>query len=179
MKERIITGIGIGVVCIPILILSKFIVYPIFLGFLSVIAVWELLRVFGFERRLEVFIPSYAVAGLLPVFAHEMFTKGNQGGYLLVVAATLFGFLLYLAAICASPSILGKRGILSGKKYTCFPGFEQFCENGIFSGEKVVLDDKILTARGAGAAAEFGFKMVELLKGKNIAEKLIAEMQYI
>lgn len=108
MKERIITGIGIGVVCIPILILSKFIVYPIFLGFLSVIAVWELLRVFGFERRLEVFIPSYAVAGLLPVFAHEMFTKGNQGGYLLVVAATLFGFLLYLAAIC----VIGKEIIM-------------------------------------------------------------------
>ena len=29
----------------------------------------------------------------------------------------------YLAAICASPSILGKLGLLKGKKATCFPGF--------------------------------------------------------
>lgn len=86
---------------------------------------------------------------------------------------------IYIAAICASPSILGKRGILDGKKYTCFPGFEKFCANGIFTGEKATLDGKILTGKGAGAAADFGFKMVEILKGKDIADKLKKEMQYI
>lgn len=86
---------------------------------------------------------------------------------------------IYIAAICASPSILGKLGILDGKKYTCFPGFEQFCQGGIFSGDKAVLDGKILTARGAGAASDFGFCMTEILKGKETAEKLRKEMQYI
>lgn len=86
---------------------------------------------------------------------------------------------IYLAAICASPSILGKLGILDGKTYTCFPGFEQFCKNGIFSGDKAVLDGKILTARGAGAAADFGFKMVDILKGEEASDKLRKEMQYI
>lgn len=86
---------------------------------------------------------------------------------------------IYIAAICASPSILGKLGLLDGKNYTCFPGFEKFMPNGIFSSEKTVLDGKILTARGAGTAADFGFKMVELLKGKAVADKLKKEMQYI
>ncbi len=86
---------------------------------------------------------------------------------------------IYLAAICASPSILGKLGILDGKNYTCFPGFEQFCKKGIFSGDKVVLDGKILTARGAGAAADFGFKMVDILKGEKTSNRLKKDMQYI
>ena len=86
---------------------------------------------------------------------------------------------IYIAAICASPSILGKRGVLDGKKYTCFPGFEKFAPNGIFTGEKATLDGKILTGKGAGAAADFGFKMVEILKGNDIADKLRKEMQYI
>ena len=30
-----------------------------------------------------------------------------------------------VAAICAAPSVLGKCGILEGKKATCYPGFEE------------------------------------------------------
>lgn len=86
---------------------------------------------------------------------------------------------IYIGAICASPSILGKLGILDGKNYTCFPGFEQFCKGGILSKEKAVLDGKILTARGAGAAADFGFLMTALLKGNEMSDKLKKEMQYI
>lgn len=84
---------------------------------------------------------------------------------------------IYIAAICASPSIIGKRGLLSGKKYTCFPGFEEFVEGGIYSGEKAVLDGKFLTGKGAGAAGDFGFKIVEIFKGKELADKLKAQMQ--
>lgn len=86
---------------------------------------------------------------------------------------------IYIAAICASPSILGKRGILDGKNYTCFPGFEEYAPNGIPTGEKATLDGKILTGKGAGAASDFGFVMVEILKGKDVADKLKKEMQYI
>lgn len=86
---------------------------------------------------------------------------------------------IYIAAICASPSILGKKGLLNNKNYTCFPGFEKFAPGGILSDKKAVLDGKILTAKGAGAAADFGFMMVEILKDKETAEKLRKEMQYI
>lgn len=109
MKERIITAIGIGIVVIPILVFSQYIVYPILLGLLSAIAVWELLRVFGFEKRYEISIPSYMVSSLLPIFAHDFFTGGKTGDYILVLSAVIFTFLLYLIAAC----VVGKELLMS------------------------------------------------------------------
>lgn len=84
----------------------------------------------------------------------------------------------YVCAICASPSILGKKGLLKNKKATCFPGFESFLEGAELSDEKAVWDGKIITGKGAGAAAEFGFLMLEALKGEDIAEQIRSAMQY-
>lgn len=83
---------------------------------------------------------------------------------------------IYIAAICASPSILGAMGLLSGKNYTCFPGFET--ENGIYRADAVVADGKIITGKGPGAASEFGFKIAEIFRGGIIAEELKKQMQY-
>lgn len=85
---------------------------------------------------------------------------------------------LYIAAICASPSIIGKKGILKDKKATCFPGFEEFLVGAKVLSEKVVTDGKIITGKGAGAAGDFGFEIVRLLKGKEIADDLRGKMQY-
>ena len=49
--------------------------------------------------------------------------------------------------------------------------------NAVMTGEKVVAADKIITAKGAGAALEFGLKLAEILCGKPRAEKLAASMQ--
>lgn len=84
----------------------------------------------------------------------------------------------YVCAICASPSILGKMSLLKNKKATCFPGFESFLEGAKISDEKAVRDGKIITGKGAGAVAEFGFLMLEALKGKDIAEQIRSAMQY-
>ena len=108
MKQRIITSIGIGIVVIPVMIFSKYIVYPIFLGIISAIAAWELLRVFGFEKRYEISLPAYAVAGLLPVFAHDRFTSGDRISYLLIEGIVIFSFLLYLAMVC----VIGKEIVI-------------------------------------------------------------------
>ena len=112
MKERVITAVGIGVVGIPILLFSKYIVYPIFLGLLSAIAVWELLRVFGLCRNYALSIPAYIIAGALPVFAHDTFVGADeQKGYLLTVGVVLFAFLLYCSLICVfqKERMLAKR----------------------------------------------------------------------
>ena len=84
----------------------------------------------------------------------------------------------YLSAICASPSILGKKQMLSGKRATCYPGFEKYCYGAEITGEKAVTDGRIITGRGAGAAGEFGFELVRLLKGDEIAAQLREDMQY-
>ena len=80
----------------------------------------------------------------------------------------------YIAAICAAPMVLGKRGYLKGKAAVCFPGFEEYLEGAILqpAGVKVVTDGKIITAVGMGAAVEFGLTLVRVLKGDDAANAL-------
>lgn len=84
----------------------------------------------------------------------------------------------YIAAICASPSILGKKMILSGKKATCYPGFEKYCYDAVITKDKAIRDGLIITGRGPGAAADFGFMLLEILKDKKTAQSLMMDMQY-
>lgn len=78
----------------------------------------------------------------------------------------------YLAAICAAPMVLGKRGHLKGKEATCFPGFEEYLEGATLSKARVVTDGRTVTAAGMGVAMEFGLALVALLQGKDAAERL-------
>ena len=68
-----------------------------------------------------------------------------------------------LAAICAAPLVLGRRGLLSGKRATCFPGFEGELRGATVVNESVVTDGSITTANGMRAALEFGDELVRLL----------------
>ena len=85
----------------------------------------------------------------------------------------------FIGAICAAPSILGKKGLLKGKKATCVPGFEEFLEGADFTGEPVEKDGNIITARGAGVAVEFGLKLVEALSGKPASDKIRESMRCV
>ncbi len=85
---------------------------------------------------------------------------------------------LYISAICAAPSILGKKMILEGKKATCFPGYEKYLYGAEITDDKAVADGKIITGKGAGAASDFGFTMLSLLKGQETADKIREIMQY-
>ena len=78
----------------------------------------------------------------------------------------------YIAAICAAPMILGELMILDGKEAICYPGFEDKLIGATVSDKKVVKDGKILTAKGMGAALDFGLMIVEIFKGKEIADSL-------
>ena len=84
----------------------------------------------------------------------------------------------YIAAICAAPMILGKRGILKGKEAICYPGFEKYLDGAKISDKKVVLDGKILTGAGMGASFDFGLKMVEIFCGKETADSLCSAVLY-
>ncbi len=82
-----------------------------------------------------------------------------------------------IGAICAAPSILGKAGLLKGREAICFPGFEKYLEGAKISDSKVVTDGNITTAAGAGAAIEFGLRLVEVLCGKEKSQSLRAAIQ--
>ena len=85
---------------------------------------------------------------------------------------------IYVAAICAAPSILGKMGLLEGRRYACYPGFEKEIIGGIRTGTKVEHDDIFLTGEGMGASFEFGFRLVELLFGSSVATQLKEQTRY-
>ncbi len=79
----------------------------------------------------------------------------------------------YLCAICAAPLVLGKRGYLEGKSAVCYPGFEEYLKGATVSEtETVVRDGRIITAKGMGAAFEFGLELVRALKDNETAEKI-------
>ena len=78
----------------------------------------------------------------------------------------------YIAAICAAPSILGDMGLLCGKEAICYPGFEDRLTGATVSDKKVVLDGKILTAAGMGAALDMGLEIVKIFCGNESASKL-------
>lgn len=80
-----------------------------------------------------------------------------------------------LAAICAAPMVLGKRGYLKGKRAVCFPGFENELAGAIIpQGERVVRDGNVITAVGMGAALEFGLELTAALFGADTANGLAA-----
>lgn len=78
----------------------------------------------------------------------------------------------YICAICAAPMILGKLGLLRGKNAVSYPGFEKYLDGATVLDQKVVRDGQIITAKGMGAALEFGLCIVEALKGREEAERL-------
>lgn len=77
-----------------------------------------------------------------------------------------------LAAICAAPLVFGKRGLLKGKKATCYPGFETFLEGAEYTAGLVEKDGFIITAKGPGAAMEFAFAIVNEFCGSQVVAEL-------
>ena len=80
----------------------------------------------------------------------------------------------YLVAICAAPRVLGRLGLLDGRRFTCYPGTEALIKNGIFTPDRVVTDGKVITARGMGCAVELGLTLVSIFCGKEKADALRA-----
>ena len=86
---------------------------------------------------------------------------------------------IYLASICAAPTILGGMDLLDGRAAVCYPGME----SGLGAAEArigtpVVEDGFLITGEAAGSAFAFGLKLVELLKGPAAAEQVRRSIHY-
>lgn len=71
-----------------------------------------------------------------------------------------------LAAICAAPLVLGRRGLLKGKRATCFPGFEAELVGATVTGEEFVTDGNITTGKGMEYSLPFAKELVRLAEGR-------------
>ena len=77
-----------------------------------------------------------------------------------------------VAAICAAPTVLGKRGLLRGRKAVCYPGMEDMLDGATVVSEGVVTDGNITTARGMGVALPFAMELVKLFAGEDAKSSL-------
>lgn len=85
----------------------------------------------------------------------------------------------YVAAICAAPTILAALGLLEDRRAVCYPGMEdQMAGALIQKGTPAVVDGILITGEAAGSVFPFGLKLVELLKGSNVAEKVRKSVHY-
>lgn len=83
-----------------------------------------------------------------------------------------------LAAICAAPTVLARLGLTDGLRATCYPGMEEQMGNAQMLAEDTVADGRILTGRAAGAAFSFGLALLERLQGREVADRVAAEVVY-
>ncbi len=108
MKVRTITGAVITALFAVPCILSKYIVYPIVIALLAAVAVFEMLRTLGFEKRYAISVPAYLLAASAPVgtfFAADI--AGDMRGYFEIVIMALLVYLLYLLGFAVT-----RRGTL-------------------------------------------------------------------
>lgn len=84
-----------------------------------------------------------------------------------------------IAAICAAPTLLGRWGLLQGKRALCYPGLEEGLTGAqVVRDAKVAVDGSIITGLAAGAAFDFGLKLVEVLAGPEKAEEVRHSIHY-
>ena len=83
-----------------------------------------------------------------------------------------------LAAICATPTVLGRLGLLEGRRATCYPG----CEAQLLGAEhleaEAVVDGNIITGAGLGAAIPFALAVITALEGEETAQRIRQSIVY-
>ncbi|MGL5721367.1 MAG: DJ-1 family glyoxalase III [Brevinema sp.] len=86
-----------------------------------------------------------------------------------------------ISAICATPSVLARKGMLSGRRATVYPSseyIEALKQSGVnYVAEDVVIDGTFITGRGAGAAAKLAFTVLATID-KDQAQTLVEKMQF-
>ncbi len=79
----------------------------------------------------------------------------------------------WIAAICAAPLVLNDAGLLAGKRYTAHSS-TSFELKAILADERVVVEGKMITSRGAGTAIDFGLALVSALVSPEKAKEIAA-----
>jgi protein deglycase len=83
----------------------------------------------------------------------------------------------FVGAICAAPKVLAHAGLLDGKTATSYPGFLDDIKPEVQSTNGAVeCDGKIVTSRGPGTAMDFGLKLIEVLRAKDVRDDVEARL---
>ena len=80
----------------------------------------------------------------------------------------------HIAAICAAPLVLRDAGVMQSLETTSHPSIREQLTVSRYSDERVVVDGRLVTSRSPGTAMEFAFKLVEILFGPEMVDKVNA-----
>ena len=106
--------------------------------------------------------------------AENLYNFAPLQGLLENQAASLRG---NIAAICAAPAVvLGRLGLLKGRKATCYPGFEGQLEGAEKVDAPVVVDGNIVTSNGPANALRWSLEIVRHTLGSQAATKVANDM---
>lgn len=83
-----------------------------------------------------------------------------------------------IAAICAAPSILASLGLLEKREVTCHPSFENLMSGAIVTGEKVTIDNNIVTGQGLGVTIPFALEIIKLMVNEDMVAKIMQDICY-
>ncbi len=83
-----------------------------------------------------------------------------------------------MAAICAAPMVFGRKGLLDGKKATCYPGCEGGMGKAEVTGKEVEIDGLFITSKGPATAQMFAFTLVGLMVGRDKVDEICKGMLY-
>ena len=75
----------------------------------------------------------------------------------------------YICAMCAAPIVLERAGLLEGKNFTAYQGYDQKIDQGHYLEDKVVIDGQIVTSQGPATPYPFAFQIIEAL-GQDTSE---------
>ena len=70
----------------------------------------------------------------------------------------------------------GKKGMLEGKRATCFPTMRDELAGAEKTDDAVCIDGLIVTSRSAGTAIDFGLALLDMLADK--ADDIAAQIHY-
>ncbi len=81
---------------------------------------------------------------------------------------------LAIAAICAAPLLLHDAGLLAGRKFSAHSLTNAELPGAL--AERVTVDDKLITSRGAGTSLDFSLALIAYLVGENAASDIAASI---
>lgn len=99
MKTRIITGTVATCLFLPICFFSEYVIFPIVIGLLCMIGVYEMAKCLGFDKKLVITIPMYIIALGLPIFRYYIsyvFKSSITASFLTCAMLLFFGMLIYV-----------------------------------------------------------------------------------
>ena len=104
----------------------------------------------------------------------------SSGEAMALIRQAAAGDELYLAAICAAPTLLARAGLLgSGHKAVCYPGMENLLTE---AGAEAPMDcpavvcGKLITSQAPGTAYDFALALLAVLAGEDTARAVRADL---